>query len=62
MKPGKTAEFAGDYLFDRSRVLLEDLNEGALVGRITPEGADTFVFRPEGEDDDPGLKFERVKK
>jgi len=62
VRPGKTAEFAGDYMFDRSRVLLEDLDAGALIGRITPDGKDAFVFRPESEKDAPGLRFLRDTK
>ena len=61
VRPGKSAEFDGEYLFDRSRVLLEDLDEGALIGRIAPDGNDAFVFRAEGELDTDGLRFERAK-
>jgi tetratricopeptide (TPR) repeat protein len=60
--PGKSAAYAGNFVFDRSRLLLEDPDEGAFIARITPEGDDVFVFRPEGEKDDPGIRFTRSTK
>ena len=61
VRPGTSADFAGSYLFQKSRLMLEDSDEGGLIVRITPDGKDGFVLKPEGKEEGPGLRFEREK-
>jgi hypothetical protein len=55
-------DFRGDYALDGKRLLLEDPNEGPLMGSIEIKGNDEFVLKVQGDKKgDPGLRFKRSK-
>jgi hypothetical protein len=55
-------ELSGTYTLANDLLILASNEQGAMIGRASPQGADGFAFAPlDGPANDPGLTFGRVK-
>jgi tetratricopeptide (TPR) repeat protein len=59
---GKPAiEIKGNLIASSDAIVLENEEQGSMIGRVTSGGADKFTFTLRGmPEDEPGLAFERV--
>ena len=59
-RAGKTEEFSGTFTLSDNLLILREGEQVALVGQVTPQADNRFLFRLAGNDaSDPGLTFRK---